>query len=201
MTERSAAGLDAVSEILPHAERLPHTRTSLLLRRGFDALNGAISWLWVGLVAVVMLNVLLRYLFGEGRVEFEEIQWHLYSIGFLLGLSACLDADDHVRVDVLRERFGLRGQAWIELYGLLLLFFPFVALVLWYSVPFVEYAFSSGERSDAPGGLGMRWLIKAVIPLSMVLLAVAGWGRLTRVTACLFNAPTPVTREDRDVGQ
>ena len=27
----------------------------------------------------------MRYLFGEGRVEFEEIQWHLYAIGFLLG--------------------------------------------------------------------------------------------------------------------
>ncbi len=188
--------IDAVSEILPHEERLPHTRTSLAVRRWLGALKRAVSWLWVALIAVVVVNVALRYLFGDGHVEFEELQWHLYAVGFLLGLGACLDSDDHVRVDVLRARFSLRTEAWIEFYGLLLLFLPFVVLVLWFAIPFVAYAYQSGEVSDAPGGLPYRWVIKAAIPVGMLLLLMAGWARLSRVWACLFRSPDAIPAAD-----
>ena len=184
-------GIDTskLSEVPPHEERLPHTRLSRATHRGFNSLAGAVSWIWAVLVGVVVVNVTLRYLFGEGRVEFEEIQWHLYAIGFLVALSACMDADDHIRVDVFHDRMRLTTQAWIELYGLLLLFFPFVLAVFLFSLPFVGYSFSISEVSDAPGGLPYRWVIKSVLPLSMLLLIVSGVSRLSRVTAFLFGWP------------
>lgn len=187
-------GTDALraSEVLPHRERLPHTRLSVAVRRGFARLQRAISWLWLLLMIVVVANVISRYLFGEGRVEFEEIQWHLFSIGFLVGLSIAMDSDDHIRVDVFHERLDLRLQAWIELYGLLLLFFPFVVAMCIFSLPFVAYAYEIGEVSMAPGGLPYRWLIKSMLPVAMLLLAVAGISRLSRVTACLFGWPRHV---------
>ena len=43
------------------------------------------NWLWVILVAVIILNVVLRYVFKNGMIELEELQWHLYSIGWLGG--------------------------------------------------------------------------------------------------------------------
>ncbi len=134
----------------------------------------------------------MRYLLGEGRIEFEEIQWHLYAIGFMLGLATCMDSDQHVRVDVLHEHTSHRTQAFIELYGLLLLFLPFVVAMLVFSLPFVEYSFTNSEISDAPGGLPGRWLIKGVIPLAMALLAIAGISRLSRVLAFLFGWPNRV---------
>jgi len=130
----------------------------------------------------------MRYVFAEGRIEFEEIQWHLFAIGFLIGLATCMDSDDHIRVDVFHERMPLRSQAWIELYGLLLLFFPFVFSVLIFSIPFVEYSYSSAEVSDAAGGLGYRWLIKSALPLSMILLLLSGMSRLSRVGLYLFGS-------------
>ncbi|MDJ0653393.1 MAG: TRAP transporter small permease subunit [Xanthomonadales bacterium] len=189
-----------LSEVLPHVERLPHTRLTLRVRRFFNALADAVSWIWLLLVAVVVVNVTMRYLFGEGRVEFEEIQWHLYAIGFLLGMSACLDSDDHIRVDVFHDRMPLRTRAWIELYGLLLLFFPFVLMVLWFTVPFVQYSFSIAEVSDAPAGLPFRWAIKGVLLLSMLLLLVAGVSRLLRVSCFLFGAPRAAVAEEDHVG-
>ena len=66
----------------------------------------------------------MRYLFSEGRIEFEEIQWHLYGIAWLIGLSYTLVHDDHVRVDVLHERLNLKAQVWIEFLGILLLLLP-----------------------------------------------------------------------------
>lgn len=181
------------------ADAFPHTRFTAAVSRFFGALSAVLSWIWLLLVAVVALNVTMRYLFGEGRVEFEEIQWHLYAIGFLVALSACMDDDRHIRVDVLHERLSRRLRAWIELYGLLLLFFPFIGMVLYFSAPFVAYSWSIAEISDAPGGLPYRWAIKAVLPLSMLLLLVAGTSRTIRVCLFLFGAP-PRHEEHDDVG-
>ena len=181
-----------ITELLPRQEQLPVTRQSAAISRVFKALARVLSWVWLVLVGVVVVNVTMRYLFGEGRVEFEEIQWHLYAIGFLLGLAACMDSDNHIRVDVFHDRLSLRSQAWIELYGLLLLFFPFVLMVLMFSVPFVQYSFAISEISDAPGGLPFRWAIKSVLPISMVLLLIAGISRLFRVSSYLFGRPVAI---------
>ena len=178
-----------LNETLPHGDFLPHTLASRRISRALQRIAGALSWVWLALLGAIVLNVTMRYAFGQGRIEFEEIQWHLYSIGFLVGLSACLDTDDHIRVDVLNARLHPRTRAWIELYGILLLFFPFVLLVLIHSLPFVAYSFATGEVSDSAAGLPLRWLIKAMLPAGFLLLAVAGLGRLLRVLAYLFGAP------------
>jgi len=177
-----------LSEVLPHKERLPHTPFSRAIRNFSQTLARWLSWIWVALIAVVVVNVTMRYVFDEGRIEFEEIQWHLYAIGFLIGLATCMDSDNHIRVDVFHDRMSLRSQAWVELYGLLLLFFPFVFSVLVFSIPFVEYSFASAEVSDAAGGLAYRWLIKSVLPLSMILLLITGASRLSRVGSFLFGS-------------
>lgn len=145
------------------------------------------SWVWLILLVIIVTNVVLRYAFGEGRIEFEEIQWHLYSLGFLIGLSYAYEQDAHIRVDVLHERFRPRLQAWIELYGILLLLLPFITLILVFSVPFVLQSYQVAEVSQSPGGLPFRWLIKAVLPLGFALLLVASVSRLTRVWAFLFR--------------
>lgn len=182
----------AITEVLPHRERFPHTRLSAFTRRWFQRLSGVISWVWMILIGVVVVNVTMRYLFGEGHIEFEEIQWHLFSAGFLLGLSICMDTDNHVRVDLLHAHMSLRRQAWIELYGMLLLFFPFVITLLIFSIPFVTYSFSIGEISDSPGGLPFRWIIKGFLPLSLCLMLVAAISRLSRATSYLFGWPDRV---------
>jgi TRAP-type mannitol/chloroaromatic compound transport system permease small subunit len=178
-----------ISEVLPHRELLPETRLSATIGRMFKSVARTISWVWLALMIVIVVNVTMRYAFGEGRIEFEELQWHLYAAGFLIGMATCMSADNHIRVDVLHERLSLRLQAWIELYGLLLLFFPFVLMVLIFSFPFVQYSFAIAEISDAPAGLPFRWAIKSVLPLSMVLLMVAGFRRLLRVSSYLFGSP------------
>jgi len=174
-------------DALVHRAALPHTRVSNVLDAAIRRIGGWVSWVWLALLAVIVANVTLRYAFSLGRVEFEELQWHLYAVGFLCGLSYALESDAHIRVDALRERLTPRTQAWIELYGILLLLFPFIALVAIYAVPFVADAFAHSEVSQSPGGLPLRWLIKLALPLGFVLLAVAGFSRLLRVWALLFG--------------
>ncbi len=166
---------------------LPHTRLSRLIDPILQRIGDATSWLWLVLMATILGNVVLRYAFGEGRVELEEIQWHLYAAGFLLGLAYAYQADTHIRVDVLHERFAARTRAWIELYGIVLFLLPFIAVVLVFSVPFVITSMELGEVSQAPGGLPLRWLIKAALPCGFGLLLAATISRLSRVWAVLFT--------------
>lgn len=169
--------------------QLPHTRLSRALDAAVRGIGHAVSWVWVLLLAIVVLNVVMRYAFGQGRIEFEEIQWHLYSIGFLIGLSYALEADDHVRIDILYEGFALRTKAWVEFAGILVFLVPFLVLVIVYAVPFLRYSLEINEVSEAPGGLPMRWAIKAVLLVGFVLLAAATAARLSRVVVFLFGRP------------
>ena len=165
---------------------LPSTGFSRALDPWLERLGRCASWLWLLLLIVIVANVVLRYAFGQGRVEFEEIQWHLYAAGFLLGLSYALKDDAHIRVDLMHERFGPTLKAWIELYGILLLLLPFIAVVLIFSVSFVASSYQLGEVSPSPGGLPYRWAVKTVLPLGFSFLLLAALSRLTRVWAYLF---------------
>lgn len=167
---------------------LPHTPISRRLDPLLSRLGHLAGWLWLVLLITIVGNVTMRYVAGEGFVQFEELQWHLYATGFLLGLSYAYQSDAHVRVDLVQERLSPRMRAWIELYGILLLLLPFVLLVLVFGVPFVRSSFAAGEISQAPGGLPLRWLIKAMLPLGFLLLLLAAVSRLSRVWAFLFFA-------------
>ena len=180
------------------AGELPHTRLSRFVDTSLARLGAAASWLWLVLLVLIGLSVVLRYVFGQGRIELEELQWHVYALGFLLAIPVAVATDDHVRVDVLHERTPLRWRAWVELYGIALLLLPFVALVLFYALPFVGRSFAVGEVSQAPGGLPLRWLIKAALPAGFALLAVAALARASRASACLFAWPAPLPDDGAD---
>lgn len=175
-----------LDHLLHHTE-LPETGFSRRidpLVRGVGKLS---SYIWVVLVAVITVNVLMRYVVGRGLIEFEEGQWHLYAIGFLLALAWGVEADDHVRIDVISERFAFRTKCWIELAGLAVALLPFIALVLWYTAPFIAYSWRVGEVSEAPGGLPYRWAIKSFLLIGFAALGLAAFSRLTRVAAALFT--------------
>lgn len=185
-------------ELIVHHTKLPHTVLSDKLDAFIRRIGELVSWVWLPLVLVIVGNVVMRYIFDQGRVEFEEIQWHLYSLGFLIGLSYCYQADDHVRVDVLHDRMSLKWQTWIEFIGIVFFLLPFIAIILIYSVPFVYDSFMISEVSDAPGGLPFRWAIKSVLFFSFVLLCMAALSRLLRCTAFLFGLPKPVKAADSE---
>ena len=168
------------------ALELPDTPFSRIVDPLLVTVGNTVSWVWIALLTVIVCNVVLRYALAEGRIEFEEIQWHLYSVGFMLGLGVALQADAHVRVDVLHERFRPTTQAWIDLYGLVLFVLPFVALMLIYGARFVADSFATAEVSSSPGGLPYRWAIKGVLVAGFALLGVAAVSRLTRLWKFLF---------------
>jgi len=144
-----------------------------------------VSWLGAVLIVVIIAQVILRYVFGRGLVVLEEIQWHLYAVGFMIGLSYALTTDSHIRLDLLYGRFPQQRKAKVEIFGTIFLLLPMIITVLIHSWPFLLDSISVNERSDAPMGLCCRWAIKAVIPISFLLLATAALSRLVRAVAFL----------------
>lgn len=139
------------------------------------------------LILVIILQVVLRYGFGEGKVFLEELQWHLYAVGVMFGVSYAQATDSHIRVDVLAMRLSERAIRRWEIAGLVLFVFPFVYVVFYHSLDFVAESWRLNERSDAPLGLPWRWAIKAVIPASFLLLGVAAFSRLLRDVTLLIR--------------
>ena len=145
------------------------------------------SWLNGVLIAVIILQVILRYVFGRGMVVLEELQWHLYATAFMFGLSYVLTKDSNIRLDILHMRFSPQTKAKIEVLGIILLLIPMILVFFIHSLDFVGNSFRLGERSDAPMGLPYRWLIKSVIPISFFLLFMSAVSRVVRAASVLFS--------------
>ncbi|SEI55645.1 TRAP-type mannitol/chloroaromatic compound transport system, small permease component [Allopseudospirillum japonicum] len=159
------------------------------LDAGIQAIGRVFAWSYVLLVAVIILQVVLRYGFNQGLVMLEELQWHLYALGVMFGVSYAQTTNSHIRVDLFHMRMSRRRQAWVEVLGILFLLLPFVYVVLSNSFGFVYDAWRINESSAAPTGLPWRWLIKSVIPLSFALLGLAACARLLRELHFLFHRP------------
>mgnify|MGYP003387935104 FL=1 len=177
--------------------QLPSTVISRRIDPLITWVGESISWIWLLLLFTIVFNVVLRYAFGQGRIELEEIQWHLYSTGFLLGIGYTFQVDGHVRVDVVHELLSPRTQVWLELYGILLCVLPFTALILVFSAPFVASSYSLSEVSVSPGGLPFRWVIKSMLFIGFFLLLLAIVSRFSRVWSFLFLSQTGDRHESK----
>lgn len=150
---------------------------------------------WTGLVMVLLIgfNVFARYLFAFGSVALQESEWHLMAIGALLGMSYALNQGEEVRVDVLYAGFSPRTKHVIDMVASLLLLVVSLAVVV-LSIGFVMQSYSLGEGSADPGGLPLRWLLKACIPFAFLLLALQALSNLLLLGVSLFDPDFAASR-------
>lgn len=139
-----------------------------------------VAWCYAALILTIITQVVLRKGFSNGLIALEELQWHLYAVGVMFGVSYAQINNAHVRVDLFHSGFSLRTKRIIEITGTLTLILPFIGVVFLHSLDFVADSWRINESSDSPSGLPWRWVIKSVIPFSFALLALAVISRLIR---------------------
>ena len=137
------------------------------------AFGNAISWLALFLVLIVCTSVFLRYVLGISSLGFDELQWHIYSFGFMMGFSYCTSMQTHVRNDLIYNKFSERTKLWIDLTSHLVVLLPFSIVVTYHSWFFMARAYVTSEGSIDPGGLPARWIIKSVLVISFTLFGIA----------------------------
>jgi len=133
-----------------------------------------VAWLTTVLVLVVFYDVILRYVFAKGNIAMQELEWHLFSMIFLLGAAYTLKTDGHVRVDIVYVKFSEKTKAWINFFGAFLFLIPFSVIVIYATCDFIHNSWMVQEVSPDPGGLPARYIIKAMIPLGFFLLISQG---------------------------
>ncbi|NQY92765.1 MAG: TRAP transporter small permease subunit [Campylobacteraceae bacterium] len=146
-----------------------------------------ISWLSVFLIAIIVIQVFLRYAFNINYIQLEELQWHLYAIIVMFGLSYAMVNHSHVRVDIVRIKFSTNLQRKVEIIGILFLMVPFMFIVIDFGTDLTMEALRVNERSNSPDGLPYRWIIKSVMPISFILLFMASVSRLIRHVSYLMK--------------
>jgi TRAP-type mannitol/chloroaromatic compound transport system permease small subunit len=143
--------------------------------RAVDTLNRVIGratvWLILAAIVVSAGNAVMRKFFGLASNFWLEGQWHLYGAAFLGAGGYVLLVNEHVRVDVLSQRFGPRLQAWLDGAVMLLVVLPICALLVYLGGWMALRAWRSGETSwftDGP----LRWPVLMCIPLGFGLLGL-----------------------------
>lgn len=153
------------------------------------SIGRAVSWANLLLILVTVMQVILRYGFRHGLVMLEELEWHLYALAYMIGLSYAMITDSHVRVDVITGRFSARTKAVIDLLGHVFLLLPLLLVLIYYGMEFTHSSFKLMEHSNAPLGLPYRWVIKSVIPVSFALMVVAAASRIIRCLVIIKGGP------------
>ena len=124
----------------------------------------------IALALLIVYDASMRYIFHEGSVALQELEWHLFDVLFLLGLAYTLKHDKHVRVDILYTRFSPRFKEYVRIVTMLLFVIPLGLLVVWFSWDFTLQSFLQHEGSPDPGGLCCRYVIKSFVIVAFLLL-------------------------------
>lgn len=183
-----------------HDQVLPGNRISHELDRMIVLIGKGVSWLWLVMLVVVLSNVFSRFVMARGSIALEELSWHLFGITMIMTLAYAVVKDDHVRVDVIREKFSLKTQAVIELTGIVLLALPVLWLMVDTLIPYAWTSFQYSERSQAPSGLPYRFIFKSFLPLGIALVGIALISRGLRCSTLLFGFPRQFASPDADSG-
>ena len=150
----------------------------IAISKSIDALNEwigrGVSWVTLGLVLVVFVDVVMRYLFNTSFVFTQELEWHLFAFIFLIGAGYTLLHDGHVRVDIIYQRLGFKGMAWVNLIGVFIFLIPGCIMIMTTSFKFAYNSFAILEGSPDPGGIPFRFILKSCITVGFGLLLLQG---------------------------
>lgn len=141
------------------------------------------------LVASILTIVVLRYGFGIGFIQLQNLAGYAFAVFMIFSLPVCMARDGHVRVEVLSERLSRRYRVWAEGLALMVLLIPLFALTIITYWPNLSYSWAIRERALETGGLPGIFLIKTALPLASLLMIIQGIAAFLRKYEAEYGAP------------
>jgi len=159
-------------------------QVSRLIDAATERLGRSVAWLVVVAALISAGNAIIRKLFDTSSNAWLELQWWLFSAVFLLAAPWTLALNEHIRIDILNERYPRWLRNTIEIVGHTLFLLPMAAIIVWTSWPFFVASFLQNEQSPNYGGLP-QWPAKFLIPLAFTILFVQGLSELIKRIAIM----------------
>jgi len=174
--------------IAKHAKPL----ASLLDRVSGVAMAFAVSAAFL-IILIQLTAVLLRYVFGLSFSWLNDSVIFSFAMIFMLGAAATLRDDGHVRVDIMRTRFGPRIRAGIELFGSMVFIFPIGILILYAGSGMIARAWIDLEPFNESDGLPIQYIFITLVPVFAALMMSQGLSQAIKSALILrgHEVPTP----------
>lgn len=160
----------------------------LAVAKAIDAVNTRIgkimAWLVLMAILISATNAIIRKAFDMSSNAWLEAQWILFGVVFLLCAPWTLILNEHIRIDIVSNRFAKRTRDWIDILGHLLFLFPTCLIVMYTGWPFFFRSFALNEQSLNAGGLP-QWPAKFLVPFAFTLLFIQGISELIKRIAIM----------------
>ncbi len=140
--------------------------------RALELISKSVSIALISLVFLILFDVFNRYLFSNGSIALQELEWHIFDGVMLLSLFYTLRHNGHVRVDIIYGNLAKKYRDYIDLLSHIFFIIPFALLIIYTSYSFVEMSYLQNEISSDPGGLQYRFIVKSLILVGFSLLIV-----------------------------
>ncbi len=138
------------------------------------------AWLVIPLNAVVVYEVLIRYVFNNPTDWVYDTAWMLFSAMFLLGGGYTMLHKRHVRIDIIFSYLPKRVQAWYDAFFYAVLFCPIMGVLTWKGVQFAARAWTTNEYLSTTLWHFPAGPVKTMIPIGFLMLGMQGLVELVR---------------------
>ena len=128
------------------------------------------SFLIILLIVLVSMSVFLRYLFSVGFVWLQDLYIWVHAIFILLGIAFTLNANEHVRIDLLYRSVTENLKKKVNLLGALIFGLPLSFILVFYGFDYFYRSYQLGESSKESGGLPYIFILKFFIFVLGILL-------------------------------
>jgi TRAP-type mannitol/chloroaromatic compound transport system permease small subunit len=156
----------------------------------------AFGWLILVLTLGVSYEVFVRYVLSAPTTWAFDFSYITYGAMFLMAGAYTLSRNGHVRADVLYRFWKPRTQASMDLALYILFFMPAVAAFIYSGWNYAEMSIRFREVSIfSPAGVPV-FPLKALTPLTGVLLLLQGIAEIFRCIMCIQTGAWPQRLHD-----
>ncbi|MDK9696844.1 MAG: TRAP transporter small permease subunit [Siculibacillus sp.] len=160
----------------------------IAISRSVDAvtvrLGRIVAWLLVAAILISTVNAVIRKVFDMSSNAWLEAQWMLFGAVFLLCASWTLQANEHIRIDIVNTTLSKKTRNVIELVGHVFFLMPMAAVMVWTALPFALASYNANEQSFSAGGLP-QWPAKFLVLAGFVVLFVQALSELVKRIAVM----------------
>lgn len=151
------------------------------------SIGRAAKWLVLVLTGCFVYEVIMRYGLNNPTIWIFDISYMLGGSFFVLGMGYTLQQNNHVRVDVIANKFNKRVKAFIDIILTLFLFYPAWGLLIYRSVPYVYHSWVIREKALESFWKPPIYPFKTIFLIAVILLFLQVTAELYRSVQVLLK--------------